>query len=143
MPEGDEGYSPENTPLKVGDTIFVCSAMGIVIGLDAASGREEWRYDPGVADDAIPYGATCRGVAYHVQPDPPATDACAARIIWRTLDARLIAVDAATGQLCTNFGIGGQVNLEVGIGDTVPGWYAVTSPPTIVRGVAVIGAQVR
>lgn len=143
MPEGDEGYSPENTPLKVGDTIFVCSAMGIVIGLDAASGREEWRYDPGVADDAIPYGATCRGVAYHVQPDLPATDACAARIIWGTLDARLIAVDAVTGQLCTNFGIGGQVNLEVGIGDTVPGWYAVTSPPTIVRGVAVIGAQVR
>src|SRR5690606_25149447 len=27
-------------------------------------------------------------------------------------------------------------------GDTVPGWYAVTSAPTIVRGVVVVGAQV-
>jgi quinoprotein glucose dehydrogenase len=143
LPEDDEGYSPENTPLKVGDTIFVCSAMGIVIGLDAASGREEWRYDPEVADDAIPYGATCRGVAYYQVPDAPSGELCAARIIWGTLDARLIAVDAATGQLCPDFGTGGEVNLETGIGDTVPGWYAVTSPPTIVRGVAVIGAQVR
>jgi len=74
--------------------------MGIVIGLDAASSREEWRFDPEVADDAIPYGATCRGVAYYQVPDAPADDLCAARIIWGALDARLIAVDAATGQIC-------------------------------------------
>ncbi len=143
MPEDDEGYSPENTPLKVGDTIFVCSAMGIVIGLDAASGREEWRFDPEVADDAIPYGATCRGVAYYEVPDATPDDLCATRIIWGTLDARLLAVDADTGQPCSEFGTNGEVNLETGIGNTVPGWYAVTSPPSIVRGIAVIGAQVR
>ncbi len=143
LPEGDEGYSPENTPLKVGDTVFVCSPMGIVIGLDAASGREEWRFDPQVADDAIPYGATCRGVAYYEVPDASSDALCATRIIWGTLDARLLAIDAATGKLCTDFGVNGQVNLEEGIGDTVPGWYAVTSAPTIVRGIAVIGAQVR
>jgi quinoprotein glucose dehydrogenase len=143
MPESDEDYSPENTPLKVGDTIFVCSAMGIVIGLDAATGREEWRYDPGVADDAIPYGATCRGVAYYAVPDAPSDELCATRIIWPTLDARIIAVDANTGQICSGFGADGQINLETGLGNTVPGWYAVTSPPTIVRGVVVMGAQVR
>jgi quinoprotein glucose dehydrogenase len=143
LPEGDEGYSPENTPLKIGNTIFVCSAMGMVIGVDAASGREEWRFDPQVADDAIPYGATCRGVAYYVVPDAEANAQCSTRIIWGTLDARLIAVDAVTGQPCADFGVAGEVNLEEGIGDTVPGWYAVTSPPTIVRGVVVVGAQVR
>lgn len=139
----DQGYSPENTPLKVGDTLFVCSAMGIVIGLDAASGREEWRHDPEVSFDAIPYGATCRGVAYYAVPGAAPDEPCATRIIWGTLDARLIAVDAVTGQLCSDFGVSGEVNLEVGIGDTVPGWYAITSPPTIVQGVAVVGAQVR
>ncbi|MBN9020539.1 MAG: pyrroloquinoline quinone-dependent dehydrogenase, partial [Rhizobiales bacterium] len=144
MPTGAaEGkYSPENTPLKVGDTLFVCSAMGMVMGVDAATGREEWRYDPGVSPDAIPYGATCRGVAYYEVPN--GGDAlCATRVLWGTLDARLIAVDAKTGQLCPDFGANGQVNLEDGIGDTVPGWYSVTSPPTIVRGVAVMGAQVK
>jgi quinoprotein glucose dehydrogenase len=140
--EGDGSYSPENTPLKVDDTLFVCSAMGIVMGVDAATGLEEWRHDPGVSRDAIPYGATCRGVAYFEVPGAE-TEFCGRRVLWGTLDARLIAVDAATGQPCTDFGNDGIVNLEDGIGDTVPGWYSVTSPPTIVRGVAVMGAQVK
>ncbi|MGX1097779.1 membrane-bound PQQ-dependent dehydrogenase, glucose/quinate/shikimate family [Amorphus sp. MBR-141] len=136
-------YSPENTPLKVGDDLYMCSAKGIAISVDAATGREEWRYDPKVSDDAIPYGATCRGVAYYADPAAPSPDAlCATRIIWGTLDARLLAVDARTGQLCPDFGQNGEVNLEDGIGDTVPGWYAVTAPPAIVRGVVVTGAQV-
>jgi quinoprotein glucose dehydrogenase len=136
-------YSPENTPLKVGEQLFVCSAKGIAIGLDAATGKERWRHDPGVSDDAIPYGATCRGVAYYEVPGAAADQVCAARIIWGTLDARLIAVDAATGVPCPDFGAGGEVNLNDGIGETVPGWYAVTAPPTIVRGVVVTGAQVK
>lgn len=136
-------YSPENTPLKVGDMIFVCSAMGIAIGIDAATGVEVWRHDPQVSTDAIPYGATCRGVAYHAAPAWPSAAPCAARIIWGTLDARLLAVDAKTGILCPDFGVGGTVDLTLGIGETVPGWYAVTSPPTIVRGVAIVGAQVK
>ncbi|MES2844667.1 MAG: membrane-bound PQQ-dependent dehydrogenase, glucose/quinate/shikimate family [Pseudomonadota bacterium] len=142
--EAAEGrYSPENTPLKVDDTIFVCSAMGIVIGVDAATGREEWRFDPQVSTDAIPYGATCRGVAYYQASDAAPDDVCATRILWGTLDARLLAVDAVTGLPCPEFGDGGTVDLEQGIGDTVPGWYSVTSAPTIVRGVAVMGAQVK
>jgi quinoprotein glucose dehydrogenase len=133
-------YSPENTPLKVGDRIFVCSAMGIVIGLDAATGVEAWRHDPQVSTEAIPYGATCRGVAYHATPGE---QVCATRILWGTLDARLMAVDAKTGVLCPDFGVGGAVDLTLGIGETVPGWYSVTSPPTIVGGVAIVGAQVK
>ncbi len=142
--EAAEGkYSPENTPLKVGDQIFVCSAMGIVIGLEAATGGERWRFDPGVSDDAIPYGATCRGVAYFEVPDAGPDEACATRILWGTLDARLLAVDASDGTPCADFGQNGAVDMNDGIGTTVPGWYAVTSPPTIVRGVAVMGAQVK
>ncbi|KPB02986.1 glucose dehydrogenase [Ahrensia marina] len=136
-------YSPENTPLKVGDSLFTCTAKNIMIALDARTGKEEWRYDPVVSDDAIPYGATCRGVAYYQAPDLNPEDLCAERIIETTLDARMIAVDAKTGQLCTQFGNAGMVDLNVGIGDTVPGWYAVSGPPTIVRGIAVTGAQVK
>lgn len=142
--EAAEGkYSPENTPLKVGDALYMCTGMGIGIAVDAVTGSEEWRFDPGVSEDAIPYGATCRGVAYYEMPDAAEDAACATRILWGTLDARLLAVDARTGQPCADFGNNGQVFLEEGIGDTVPGWYSVTSAPTIVRGVAVIGAQVK
>lgn len=140
--EDSKGYSPENTPLKVGDSLFVCSPMNQIISLDAATGKEKWRYDPKVSPDAIPYGATCRGLAYHSQQDVEADSLCAARLIMGTLDARLIAVDAETGQLCEDFGINGQIDLNEGLGHTVPGWYANTAAPTIVRGVVVMGAQV-
>lgn len=145
LPQGDaeDKYSPENTPLKVGSNLYHCTAMGIMVAINAATGKEEWRYDPKVPTDAIPYGATCRGAAYFEVPDAEADELCATRVLWGTLDARLIAVDARIGQLCPGFGVEGQVNLEEGIGETVPGWYAVTSPPIIVRGVAVVGAQVK
>lgn len=135
-------YSSQATPLKIGDRLFLCSAKNILISLDAATGREWWRHDPGVPDDAIPYSASCRGVAHYAIADDAPGQPCASRIIQGTLDARLIAVDAMTGQRCQDFGTNGQVYLLDGIGDSAPGFYAVTSPPTIVRGVAVIGAQV-
>ena len=137
-------YSPENTPLKVGDDLYICTAMGIGIALDAATGLEEWRYDPDVPEDAIPYGATCRGVAYYENPEAANPDEmCATRILWGTLDARLLAVDARTGQPCADFGMNGEVSLERGLGETVPGWYSITAAPTVVRGVVVMGAQVQ
>lgn len=141
-PEAKGKYSPENTPLKIGDKLFTCTPMGNIISIDAQSGKEEWRFDPDVPADAIPYGATCRGVSYFEVPDAGPYDPCATRIIWGTLDARLIAIDAETGQRCNDFGDNGMVYLERGLGETVPGWYAMSSPPTIVRGVVVVGAQV-
>ena len=46
-------YSPETTPIKVGDSLFVCSAKNVLISLHAATGHEQWRYDPKVPDDAF------------------------------------------------------------------------------------------
>ncbi len=135
--------SPETTPIKVGDNRYLCSAKNIIIALDAATGREWWRYDPQVPDDAIPYGATCRGVSYYRDPSAAPDALCAERIIEGTLDARLIAVDAKSGRLCPNFGIDGAVNLNEGIGETVPGWYGNVAAPVIVRNIVVMGAQVQ
>lgn len=143
MPEEDERYSNQNTPLKIGNQLLICSAMNKIISLDASTGLERWRYDPAVPKDAIPYNATCRGLAYYASPTLESDDFCAERVIMNTLDARLIAVDVQTGQLCDDFGIGGIVDLEEGLGHTVPGWYAPTSPPTIVRNIAVVHSQVR
>lgn len=143
MPEGDDPYSNQNTPLKIGDQVLICSAMNKIISVDARTGTENWRFDPQVSTDAIPYNATCRGLAYYAAPAPAPDATCAQRVIMNTLDARLIAVDIQTGLLCDGFGTGGSVDLEEGIGHTVPGWYAPTSPPTIVRNVAVVHSQVR
>lgn len=143
MPEEDERFSNQNTPLKIDDRLLICSSMNKIIALDAVTGLEIWRYDPQVSTDAIPYNASCRGLAYYESPVMDASELCRQRVIMNTLDARLIAVDIRTGQLCPEFGNGGIVDLKQGIGHTVPGWYAPTSPPTIVRNIAVVHSQVR
>ena len=145
LPEGTaEGkYSPEVTPLKIGDDLLMCSAMNILISVNAATGEENWRFDPGVPNEAIPYGATCRGVSVYTNPDAAEGDACATRVIQGTLDAKLVAVDVETGAPCEDFGENGTVDMWQDIGERVPGWYAVTAPPAIVRGVVVTGAQVK
>ncbi|MCK5748037.1 MAG: pyrroloquinoline quinone-dependent dehydrogenase, partial [Oricola sp.] len=125
--------------------LYMCSAMNVLISVDAATGEERWRYDPEVSTESIPYGATCRGVAFYRNPEAAADEVCAARVVEATLDARLIEVDAETGEPCANFGENGSVDLNEGIwknDEVIPGWYAVTAPPVIVRGVVVTGAQV-
>ncbi|MFO6446055.1 membrane-bound PQQ-dependent dehydrogenase, glucose/quinate/shikimate family [Erythrobacter sp. NE805] len=141
-PRAEGTYGAENTPLKVGDTLYVCTPKNIVIALDPATGRERWRFDPRVPDEAIPYTAACRGVGYYAVPDAPADSPCATRIIFGTLDARLFAIDARSGARCGGFGTNGEVDTKIGMGDTPPGYVSINSPPTIVRGVVVTGHQV-
>ena len=135
-------YGAETTPLKVGDSLYLCTAKNILISLDPATGKERWRYDPKVSDASIPYTAACRAVSYYEVPGAPPTQACAARIIEGTLDARLVAVDARTGQPCADFGQGGQVSTSANMGETPPGMVSITSAPAIVRGVIVVGHQI-
>lgn len=61
----EKRWGAETTPLKVGDTLYLCSARNVLIALDAATGKQRWRFDPKVPDEAIPYTAACRGVAYY------------------------------------------------------------------------------
>ncbi len=165
---GEGKYAPETTPLKIGDRLYLCSAMNILIALDAKTGAELWRFDPKVSPSWIPYSATCRGVAAYRRPAPAAVEpvqnsgsegtqdvasqdvtavaasetACSLRIIEGTLDGRLIAVDAASGRPCADFGVNGQVDIKQGMGQVYPGMVSITSPPVIVRGVVITGQQV-
>lgn len=128
------------TPLQIGDTLYVCLARNIISALDADSGAERWRFDPELKDSKVGFTTTCRGVTYFKAPEPPA--ACPERILTATTDARLIAIDANTGKRCTDFGTNGEVALLAGMGDVKPGFYYVTSPPTLAKGVAVLGGWV-
>jgi membrane-bound PQQ-dependent dehydrogenase (glucose/quinate/shikimate family) len=57
-------------------------------------------------------------------------------------DATLRAIDARTGAACRSFGVEGTVDLLPGLGDIKHGYYTPTSPPAIVRGLAVVGSGV-
>lgn len=134
----------ENTPLKVGHTVYVCTPTQQVIALNASTGKEKWRFNP-VADKTALFnaGAYCRGVAYYQRTDVPADTACYARIMWGVTGGRLAAIDANTGRLCEDFGEKGYVDLKKGIGDFTPGYFGNTSAPIVVRGKVIIGHMVR
>ena len=136
---GETAGSFEATPLYVGDTLYVCTAHNTLIALDPEIGVERWRYVSN-ADPHLRMFPVCRGVAYH--DTPTANGPCASRLLMATIDARLIAIDARSGALCEGFGENGAVSLLDGIGAAPEGHYYVTSPPTIVGDIAVLGAFV-
>jgi quinoprotein glucose dehydrogenase len=129
------------TPILVDDTLYACTPRGIVLALEPESGRELWRYDPGV-DASRFYVVNCRGVSHWRDEAAPARSFCRSRILLATLDARLVALDAGSGVPCPGFGSGGQVDLGAGIGDRAPGEYGVTSPPAVIGDRIVVGSMV-
>ena len=135
-------YGTENTPLKVGNLLYTCTAKNVILALDAATGKPVWRVDPQVPDKWIPYTTACRGVAYYQLPGAAAGTLCAGRIIEGTLDSRLIAVDALTGKPCTDFNGTGQQDTKIGMGPVYPGLASINSAPTIVRGIIVVPQRI-
>ncbi|MBV6416031.1 MAG: Quinoprotein glucose dehydrogenase [Steroidobacteraceae bacterium] len=143
LPENYPGKQPaylfEATPLKVGDTLYFCTPRDIVVALDADTGKEKWRHDPKVDVTGVVM-AVCRGVAYH-EARTAVTD-CPRRILVATLDARMIALDAATGARCQSFGKNGEISLRYDLGEVTPGFQFVTSPASIVGDAAIVGGFV-
>ncbi|MUH02800.1 PQQ-binding-like beta-propeller repeat protein [Bombella sp. ESL0387] len=135
-------WAAETTPIKVGDSLYLCSATNDMMRVDAATGQEKWHFHAHESYDAIPYTAACKSVTYYTSSTAADGQPCHHRIIESTLDNRLIAVDAEDGKLCETFGHGGQVNLMQGMGWSVPGFVAMTTAPPIVNGVIVVNHEV-
>ncbi|MCA9501797.1 MAG: pyrroloquinoline quinone-dependent dehydrogenase [Myxococcota bacterium] len=131
----------QNTPILIDRTLYTCTPFNRVIALDAETGEEEWTFDPKVSLDGM-YLLNCRGVSAWTDSRARAGEACQTRIFTGTIDARLIALDARTGEPCPGFGRDGTVDLTEGVGDPKPGEYGVTSPPVVLGDRVITGAMV-
>ncbi|MCH7628793.1 MAG: membrane-bound PQQ-dependent dehydrogenase, glucose/quinate/shikimate family [Proteobacteria bacterium] len=129
----------EVTPIKVGDTLYMCTPHNLVLALDAETGRTRWRFDPRIQVTGEMQHLSCRGVSY---AEVPAAATCQRRIITATNDARLLAIDAATGQPCAGFGAGGAVSTLPGQPGHPLGWCQFTSAPLVTRGLIVLGGAI-
>jgi quinoprotein glucose dehydrogenase len=139
----------EVTPIKVNDTLYLCSPHQILFALDAASGGLKWRFDPKITFNKAFQHMTCRGVSYFETkadgklPDggaPPAD--CRARIFLPTNDGRLFALDAKSGAPCPGFGNKGELDLKEGMSVTTNGFYEATSPPVVTNKVVIVAGAV-
>src|SRR5262245_58943795 len=86
----NRGSAFESTPIVIDGRLFFTTPRNRVIALDPETGRELWRFDPGLERGrAYANMWINRGVA--VWREPGNTEACGARVFLATLDARLIA----------------------------------------------------
>jgi quinoprotein glucose dehydrogenase len=138
----NRGSAFESTPIVVDGRLFFTTPKNRVIALEPETGRELWSFDPGLEGGrAYANMWINRGVAYW--RDGAASGACSARVFLATLDARLIALDAASGTPCAGFGAGGAVDLRAGIAPLYDDReYNVTSPGTVVGDVIVVGSSI-
>ncbi|MCE0826496.1 glucose/quinate/shikimate family membrane-bound PQQ-dependent dehydrogenase [Buttiauxella sp. A2-C2_NF] len=136
----------EVTPIKVRDTLYLCTAHQQLFALDAATGKQKWKFDPRLDTNPSFQHVTCRGVSYHeATADNASADVvsdCPRRIILPVNDGRLFAINADNGQLCESFANKGILNLQTNMPVTTPGMYEPTSPPIITDKVIVIAGAV-
>jgi quinohemoprotein ethanol dehydrogenase len=82
----------QSTPVVVDGRIYVTTPWSKVYAFDAASGEALWRYDPKVPREIAATRLCCnnsnRGVSFYK-----------GKIIWGTLDGRLVAVNAKNGKM--------------------------------------------
>ncbi|MFD1746793.1 glucose/quinate/shikimate family membrane-bound PQQ-dependent dehydrogenase [Rhizobium helianthi] len=142
LPEDVGETTYQVTPLKIGNSLYLCTPHNWAIALDATTGKQKWKYDPNVGLNPDRQHQTCRGVTYYKDPQAAVGTACAERVYLPTSDARLIALDAANGQVCTGFADNGALHLEAGMPYNPAGYYYSTSPPVIAAGKIIIGGAV-
>lgn len=137
QPKSGRASQFESTPLFIDGTLFVTTPFGRVIALDPDTGLQRWSYDPKVNTQAGYGDFANRGVSTW-------SDGHQRRIFIATIDARLIALDAASGRLCGGFGDNGQVDLKTGLRLPVQNEseYEETSPPAILGDLVIVGSGI-
>ena len=86
----DTSHGVQGTPLVIDGVIYASAPFNVIYALDAKTGEELWRFDAEVPKAHLRKaccGANSRGIA-----------AYEGKIYTATLDGRLIAIDAGSGQ---------------------------------------------
>jgi len=139
-----EPFAFQANPILAEGKLFIPTGSAIVFVLDPASGEQLWRYDAQI-DRGVPHAEIAnRGVSSWIDPAASEDAVCRHRIYLGTLDARLIALDGATGKPCPDFGNGGAIRLDqdVRLLESTGIEYTLTSPPVIVGDTVVFGSAI-
>lgn len=130
------------TPLMAKGVLYTTAGSSrTVAAIDAVTGETLWtfRFDEKEHKAYVPRQNSGRGVAYWTSPVIGKD-----RVIYITPGFQLIALDAKTGQLISDFGDHGVVNLKKNLGrgvDPLASTIGSTSPPIVVNDVIIVGAS--
>jgi quinoprotein glucose dehydrogenase len=143
-PLPDRGKPPafEPTPIYADGLLYIGTPYGKAIAIDPETGKERWAFDARINREGNYGDFANRGVSTWLDSQAEAGAPCRRRIFFASIDARLFALDAATGTPCAGFGDKGMIDLTVGLrrGPDYVGEYQNTSPPAIIDGLVIVGS---
>ncbi len=133
----------ETTPIVIDGTMFLTTPFNRVLAIDPENGKQKWSFDPKIdLRKGYSEGLVNRGVTFWSEPGA-AGGPCYQRIFLATIDARLFALDASSGDPCAEFGAGGQIDLKDGISNIRrPGEYEETSAPAVIDDLVIVGSAI-
>jgi len=139
------GTQIQCNPIVVDGILYGVSPRLKVFALDAATGEQQWIFDPGKASfsdtgknagQAHKFANTSRGVTYW-------SDGKADKRIFYTAGSLLICLNALTGMPVTDFGDGGMTDLHNGLGRDVKDLYVTSTTPGIIyKDLLIVGTRV-
>ena len=118
----------QTAPIVVGSVLYAATPSQKIFALDAATGRELWRFDSGIKGTQ-----PLRGVSYW-------SDSGKGRILAGIMD-HLYQLDASTGKPITTFGDHGSIDLrnDLDADDPTQLSVAMTSPGVIFDDLIILG----
>ena len=111
-------------PLIVGGVLYGTSPELKLLAVDAATGKELWRFDPFAGGGGNSSLGVNRGVVYWADGED--------RRILFTAGQYLQAINAKDGKLIASFGEGGRVDIKQGLGRDTSQLYVLANTPGIV-----------
>ena len=101
------------TPIFANETVYLGTPSQRIVALEPDTGKIKWAFDPKAAlDTRAQFTLNSRGVAYWQANPIAAGQPCQKRIYTGTMNGKLHAVDADSGNPCADFGEGGVVDVE-------------------------------
>ena len=128
------------TPILVEDHLYLCTPFNRILAIHAETGAERWSYAPDVDLENFPM-PRCRGVTQWTDQRVPPTEPCHRVIIAPLMDARVVGLDAVTGQTCP-FGDVAELDLSKGLGPYDAGFYMLNTPPAITGNTLITGGSI-
>ncbi|HTS11298.1 MAG TPA: nucleoside hydrolase [Candidatus Limnocylindrales bacterium] len=129
--EFDTGESGglETTPLIVNGVLYGITPTQKIFALDAATGKQLWKFDSGVQGTQPD-----RGLAYWSSGGDK-------RILVAVMNY-LYALDPATGKPVASFGVRGRIDLREGLGrDPKSVWTPLTTPGIVYKDLIIVGGR--
>ena len=126
------GSEMQTNPIVIGSRLFAITPKQRLVALDAATGRELWKFDPHKGED---YRGASRNRGLVAWTGDGRT------ILFYAVGSYMHAVDAATGKAVEGFGQGGRIDLREGL-ERDPATISVsaTSPGVVYKDLLIVGS---